>query len=51
MGSLEVHGKSDVGVMELYETDSTDVEMARDAMFPMPKDGSKGVRVKLSGII
>jgi cytochrome P450 len=47
-GSPAVSGISDVGTMELYETDIGDVEMARDALFPMVKDGSKGVRVKLS---
>ena len=30
---------------ELYETDVSDVEMARDCLLPMPKLGSKGVRV------
>ena len=30
---------------ELYETDVSDVEMARDCFLPMPKLGSKGVRV------
>lgn len=47
-GSENVRGKDDVGVMDLFETDLGDVEMARDALFPMAKDGSKGVRVKLS---
>lgn len=47
-GSVEVRGKGDVGIMELYETDLGDVEMARDCLFPVAKDGSKGVRVKLS---
>ena len=47
-GSPAVRGKGDVGVMELYETDVGDVEMARDGLFPIPKDGSKGVRVKMS---
>lgn len=30
---------------ELYETDVSDVEMARDCVLPMPKLGSNGVRV------
>lgn len=46
-GSSEVHGQLDVGSLELFETGLEDVEMARDALFPMPQDGSKGVRVKL----
>lgn len=48
MGSSAVRGKDDVGVMDLFETDLGDVEMARDALFPITKDGSKGVRVKMS---
>jgi hypothetical protein len=48
LGSSAVRGKDDIGVMDLFETDLGDVEMARDALFPIPKDGSKGVRVKLS---
>ena len=30
---------------ELYQTDVSDVEMAGDYSFPMPKLGSKGVRM------
>jgi cytochrome P450 len=47
-GTSVVKDSSDFGMMELYETDAEDVALVRDALFPMPKDGSKGVRVKLS---
>ena len=33
--------------MELYETDSSDVELAHDFFMPSPKLDSKGVRVKV----
>lgn len=48
LGSIETHSNEDSGVMQLYETDLGDIEMWRDALFPIAKDGSKGVRVKLS---
>ncbi|RDW92216.1 hypothetical protein BP5796_01610 [Coleophoma crateriformis] len=47
-GSAAVRGRSDIGVMDLFETDLGDVEMYRDALFPITKDGTKGVRVRLS---
>ncbi len=31
--------------MELFETTKDDVEIYRDRVVPMPKDGSKGVRI------
>jgi hypothetical protein len=34
--------------LTLYETDYSDIEAVCDAMMPMPKADSKGVRVKLS---
>ena len=48
LGSSTVRGEDDVGVMDLFETDLGDVEMERDALFPITKEGSKGVRVKMS---
>jgi hypothetical protein len=48
LGSSAARGKDDVRVMDLFETDLGDVEMARDVLFPITKDGSKGVRVKMS---
>ncbi|KAF2109560.1 cytochrome P450 [Lophiotrema nucula] len=47
-GSKEAQGPSDTGLLELFETDEGDVKMARDMFFPVAKDGSKGVRVKIS---
>jgi hypothetical protein len=46
-GTPEVRGSSDLGYMELFETDVGDVEVA-DGLFQLVKAGSKGVRVKLS---
>ena len=46
LGKLEVRGSSDLGCMELFETDVGDAEVA-DGLFPLVKAGSKGVRVKL----
>ncbi|TVY82412.1 Cyrochrome P450 monooxygenase [Lachnellula suecica] len=40
--------EGDRGVLELFETDVGDVEMHRDLFFPEAKDGSKGVRVKIT---
>ncbi|KAH8654957.1 cytochrome P450 [Tricladium varicosporioides] len=47
-GSKDVRGKGDVGSLELFETERGDVEMSRDCLFPVTRDGSKGVRVKTS---
>ena len=47
-GAPDVHGSSDVGCMELFETDVSDIEMVADGLFPIVKAGSRGVRVKLS---
>jgi cytochrome P450 len=38
----------DRGVLELFETDISDIEIVGDAFFPEVKKGSKGVRVKIS---
>ncbi|KAH6665560.1 cytochrome P450 monooxygenase [Halenospora varia] len=47
-GSTNVRGKGDLGSLELFETERGDVEMSRDCLFPVTRDGSKGVRVKMS---
>jgi hypothetical protein len=47
-GSKEVRNESDVGFLELWETDESDVRLVRDMFFPVAKDGSQGVRVKVS---
>ncbi|TVY25025.1 Cyrochrome P450 monooxygenase [Lachnellula hyalina] len=38
----------DEGVLELFETDVGDVEICRDLFFAIAKDGSEGVRVKIT---
>jgi len=47
-GSKDVRDPDDVGILELFETDEGDVKLASDMFFPVPKAGSKGVRVKIS---
>jgi len=47
-GSREVREEGDLGVLELHETDESDVRMQSDMFFPVAKPGSKGVRVKIS---
>ncbi|KAL5409151.1 hypothetical protein PMIN06_004103 [Paraphaeosphaeria minitans] len=47
-GSSEVRGKGDLGCMELYETDVGDVELVSDGFFPIAREGSKGIRVRIS---
>jgi cytochrome P450 len=46
-GSPDVRGKDDKGVLELFETDITDVEIVGDLFFPSVKEDSKGIRVKV----
>jgi cytochrome P450 len=47
-GSREVQEEGDRGVLELFETDRSDVEIVGDAFFPEVKEESKGLRVKIS---
>jgi cytochrome P450 len=47
-GSKDVRDETDVGVLELFETDESDVVMKSDRFFPVAKESSKGVRVKIS---
>jgi len=47
-GSREVRFEGDVGVLELYETDKSDVECCIDGFVPLPKADSKGVRFRVS---
>jgi len=42
-GSGDVRGKDDEGVLELFETDETDVKMIGDLFFPLVKADSKGI--------
>lgn len=46
-GSKEVRKESDVGVLELFKTDLSDVECSIDGFVPLPKAGSKGVRCRV----
>lgn len=39
--------ESDRGVLELYETDISDVEIVREKSLPIVKEGSKGVRIRI----
>ncbi|KAF2639839.1 cytochrome P450 monooxygenase [Massarina eburnea CBS 473.64] len=47
-GSKNVRDDVDVGIMELFETTEGDVKLVSDMFFPIPKEGSKGVRVKVT---
>ena len=46
-GSVDVRGDDDEGVLELFETDVSDVKIVGDLFFPLVKPGSKGIRVKV----
>lgn len=49
-GSGGEHGvglEGDEGVLELYETDLTDVEIVADCFVPLAKEDTKGVRIKV----
>jgi cytochrome P450 len=47
-GSKDVREPGDAGYMELYETDVSDVELVSDRFFPVAKEGSNGIRVRMS---
>jgi len=46
-GSKEVRFESDEGVLELVDTDISDVEIVADRFVPIVKPESKGVRVRV----
>lgn len=46
-GSKEVRFESDEGVLELVDTDLSDVEMVADRFSPIVKPESKGVRIRV----
>jgi len=46
-GSRSVRMPRDIGYLELWETDESDVECSVDAFVPLPKVGTKGVRCKV----
>ena len=45
-GSVECRDEGDEGVLELFETEIGDVEIARDGFVVLTRDGSKGIRIK-----
>lgn len=47
-GSREVKFEGDVGYLVLFETDESDVECTVDGFLPLPKNDTKGVRVKVN---
>ncbi|KAJ4299457.1 hypothetical protein N0V90_004702 [Kalmusia sp. IMI 367209] len=47
-GSRDVRESEDLGFLELFETDESDVRLVSDMFFPVAKEGSKGIRVKIS---
>lgn len=44
-GSQEVRGAQDKGYLEFFETDIDDVRIHSDYFVPLPKKGSKGIRI------
>jgi hypothetical protein len=46
-GSVDVRGRDDEGILELYETDITDVEIIGDLFFPLVKKDLKRIRAKV----
>ncbi|KAH8665831.1 cytochrome P450 [Tricladium varicosporioides] len=47
-GCEEIRMEGDKGVLELWETDLSDIEIQADLFFPEPKEGSKGLRVNIT---
>jgi cytochrome P450 len=46
-GGKDYSGEKDKGILELYETGLSDVEIKADMFFPVVEEGSKGVRVTI----
>jgi cytochrome P450 len=44
-GSADVRRDGDEGFLELFETSKDDVDMKKDVVIPLAREGSKGVRV------
>ena len=44
-GARQAWGSDDVGAMSLWKTERGDVEIESDRMLPVPRKGSKGIRV------
>jgi len=49
-GSEDVHGKDDVGYLELFETTLKDIEIVADLFVPNPVPESKGVRIRVKNL-
>lgn len=49
-GTPENRELADLGILELFKTDAEDVRLRKDKFFPVVKEGSKGVRVKVRSI-
>jgi cytochrome P450 len=48
-GSGQVKREGDVGWMDLFETDESDIKMVGEVLVPFMKEDTKGVRVVISG--
>lgn len=46
-GADGVREEGDEGVLELFETSLSDVQIAADGFLPLPAEGSKGIRIKV----
>ena len=46
-GTPAMSDDKDQGIIELFETDLSDIVLARDLIIPMPKKDTKGVRIKV----
>ncbi|KAF3480353.1 cytochrome P450 [Arthroderma uncinatum] len=47
-GSGDVRRPHDVGQLELFETDESDIKMIGEVLVPMVKEGTQGVRIMLA---
>lgn len=43
----DVELESDEGVLQVWETEMTDVKINADGVVPLTKEGSKGIRIKV----
>jgi cytochrome P450 len=49
-GSKDVHGKDDLGYLELFETTSRDIEIVADLFVPRPASDSEGIRIRVKDV-
>ena len=47
-GTTACRDEGDEGVLELWDTEIGDVEIARDGFVPLARDGSVGVRIRVT---